>query len=274
MRALPAAGEPNLVALKGTGEESRGRLPKSGIASCGPIAGGQPLTVAHEPKARGRLRIVILDDHLLFAESLELALAAEGYDVRRVAPPERTGSTEALLSAIVRQRPRIVLLDLDLGRFGDGAGLIPGLTEADIDVVVVTAVIDRARWGEAIHLGARTVLAKSRPLQDIRDTVRRIGQGLPVMEQEEREELLGEWHRQGGELAHIRARLELLTPRERQVLGHLMQGRTVHDIALIGVVSEATVRTQVKAVLAKLQVSSQLAAVGLAHQASWRPPPD
>jgi DNA-binding NarL/FixJ family response regulator len=38
------------------------------------------------------------------------------------------------------------------------------------------------------------------------------------------------------------------------------------------VVAEATVRTQVKSILAKLEVSSQLAAVGLAHRVGWRPP--
>ena len=51
-----------------------------------------------------------------------------------------------------------------------------------------------------------------------------------------------------------------------------MKGRTVREIATLGVVSEATVRTQVKSVLAKLEVTSQLAAVGLAHQAGWRAP--
>ena len=45
-----------------------------------------------------------------------------------------------------------------------------------------------------------------------------------------------------------------------------MRGRSVREIASIGVVSEATVRTQVKSILAKLEVSSQLAAVGLAHR--------
>jgi len=39
-------------------------------------------------------------------------------------------------------------------------------------------------------------------------------------------------------------------------------------------VSEATVRTQVKSILAKLEVSSQLAAVGLAYQVGWRAPYD
>ena len=44
------------------------------------------------------------------------------------------------------------------------------------------------------------------------------------------------------------------------------------DIARNRVVSEATVRTQVKSILAKLEVSSQLAAVGLARSVGWQPP--
>jgi two-component system, NarL family, nitrate/nitrite response regulator NarL len=56
------------------------------------------------------------------------------------------------------------------------------------------------------------------------------------------------------------------------VLGHLMRGQTVHEIATTSFVSEATVRTQVKAILAKLEVSSQIAAVGLAHQIGWHSP--
>ena len=70
----------------------------------------------------------------------------------------------------------------------------------------------------------------------------------------------------------MQGRLDQLTVREREVLAHLMRGRTVREIATVGVVSEATVRTQVKAILAKLDVTSQIAAVGLAHQVGWRPP--
>ena len=55
------------------------------------------------------------------------------------------------------------------------------------------------------------------------------------------------------------------------MLRQLMQGHQVREIARLNVVSEATVRTQVKSILAKLEVSSQLAAVGLAHEAGWRP---
>jgi DNA-binding NarL/FixJ family response regulator len=141
-----------------------------------------------------------------------------------------------------------------------------------VNVVVVTASADRSRWGEALRYGARATLSKSQPLNDILATVRRINAGLPVMTHEQREELLRLWHEQRRETQGIHERFGQLTAREMQVLGHLMLGHSVHDIAVASVVSEATVRTQVKSILAKLHVSSQLAAVGLAHQIGWRPP--
>ena len=222
--------------------------------------------------ARSQVRVLLVEDHVLFAESMELALFVEGYDVRRLAAPDLSMSPQALLTAILKIRPRIVLLDLDLGDFGDGVRLVRPLAEAGIDVVVVSASQDEARRGDALRRGARKVLSKSGPLTEVMATVRRLHQGLPVMDVVERERIISQWYTDHQETADARERLDQLTPRERQVLGHLMQGRAVGDIAVIGVVSEATVRTQVKSILAKLDVSSQLAAVGLAHRVQWRPP--
>jgi DNA-binding NarL/FixJ family response regulator len=228
--------------------------------------------MSHGPSTHSRTRVVIVDDHVLFAESLELAFGVEGYWVRRVAVPEGSGSTQGYLSSILRLRPNVVLLDLDLGTFGDGTRLIAPLTQAGVAVVVVTASLDHGRWGECLRYGARKMLPKTSPLNDILATVRRINEGLPVMGSDERARLLDAWHKRRVEQRELTARLELLTAREREVLGHLTLGRTVRDIAMIGFVSEATVRTQVKSILAKLEVSSQLAAVGLAHHVGWRSP--
>ena len=60
-----------------------------------------------------------------------------------------------------------------------------------------------------------------------------------------------------------------LTDRERDTLQALARGRTVHEIANSWVLSEATVRTHVRSVLAKLNVPSQLAAVSLALRSGW-----
>jgi DNA-binding NarL/FixJ family response regulator len=221
--------------------------------------------------ARGDFRILIIEDHVLFAESLELALTLEGYDARRVPVPTDERGAGALVAAMVRLRPRVILLDLDLGAFGDGLRLIPMLAKSGANVVVVTASTDRGRWGEAIWLGARKVLPKSRPLNEILAAVRKINNSLPVMGYEEREELLALWQHKRVERSSRKECFDKLTVRERQVLAQLMRGRTVRDIARDSVVSEATVRTQVKSILAKLNVTSQLAAVGLAHDIDWHP---
>jgi DNA-binding NarL/FixJ family response regulator len=214
--------------------------------------------------------VLIIDDHVLFAESLELALSLEGYDVRRLELPAEGGSMATLRSLALRANPRTVLLDLDLGRFGDGVNLIGPLAKAGINVVVLTASEELGRWGGCMRLGARRVLPKSGALQQALATVRRLHQGLPVTSRDELETLLDAWARERQAHDDLRRRLDLLTPRERQVLGALIEGRTVRAISQESVVSEATVRTQVKSILNKLEVSSQLAAVGMANQVGWK----
>jgi DNA-binding NarL/FixJ family response regulator len=165
-----------------------------------------------------------------------------------------------------------VLLDLDLGIIGDGAQLIEPLSRAGVAVVVLTGNVDRVRWGGCMRSGARRVLQKSSPLNEILATLRRINNRLPVTTVEERAELVQLWQGERATVHDLRQRLEQLTHREREVLGQLMLGHPVRDIAAVSVVSEATVRTQVKSILAKLNVGSQVAAVGLAHRAKWLPP--
>ena len=213
--------------------------------------------------------VAIVEDHALLAESLLLALSLEGFNVTVVPLSQSTTSATDLLHSILTLRPRVVLLDLDLAATGDGAPLIEPLTRAGCSVVVVTASGDLARWGECLSRGARTVLAKSTPLREITDTIRRVTEGLPVLSDTRRAELVQDWQRRRAEVSTRRARLARLTPREEEVLLGLMRGKRVHDIAEEGHVSEGTVRTQVKAVLAKLGVTSQIAAVAVTRDAGW-----
>ncbi len=92
---------------------------------------------------------------------------------------------------------------------------------------------------------------------------------MPAMPRGLRESLLELWRRDGKEKHELRQRFAKLTPRERQVLGGLVSGHMVHEIAITDMVAEATVRTQVKAILSKLEVNSQLTAVALAHEIGW-----
>lgn len=223
------------------------------------------------PGPLGMTRVAVVEDHVLFAEALDVALTLEGYDVHRQPVTENAMSGQ-LLTGLLHARPHIVLLDLDLAGGGNGVRLVEPLTRSGIAVVVVTGSMDRARWGECLRYGARTVLPKSTPLSSILATIRLIGERRPVIDREERDALISQFHQEKALVRDMRRKLELLTPRERVVLGRLMDGQPVREIALASFVSEATVRTQVKSILAKLEVTSQLAAVGAAHLVGWRPP--
>lgn len=64
-------------------------------------------------------------------------------------------------------------------------------------------------------------------------------------------------------------RLDWLSPRERAVLIHMMDGLSAEEMAPLDFVTVATVRSQIRNVLMKLGVSSQLAAVAHAYAACW-----
>ena len=219
-------------------------------------------------------RVTVVDDHALFAEALVIALRAQSVDARCVIPELPTTTFPQLGRTIVSTRPSLVLLDLDLGGVGDTMRLLTTLASAHRSVIVVTGSADRTRRGEALAKGARAVIAKTAPFSQIVDAVERERRGLPVMSRSERDALVDCYHEAAEVHRELRAKFSRMTRREAEVLGQLMAGKQVMDIARSRVVSESTVRTQVKAILDKLQVGSQLTAVGLAHQLGWIPPTD
>jgi two-component system nitrate/nitrite response regulator NarL len=216
-------------------------------------------------------RLAVVDDHLLFAEAMVVALVNVGYDARCVVPSGNASTVASLTAQVLAGNPDVVLLDLDLGKAGHGLDLVSRLS-ARSHVVVVTGTSDPVQVGAALAAGATTVISKSLPLEQILHTLTRVRDGLPVMAKEERERLLARWRQEEEFDREVKARFDLLTAREAEVLGELMAGRQVSEIARRSFVSESTVRTQVKSVLGKLQVNSQLTAVGLAHRARWRAP--
>jgi len=219
----------------------------------------------------GSWTVAIVDDHALLAEALVIALRGQELDAHCVSPRD-DDDRQSVERRVLDTDPNMVVLDLDLGSAGDGMALVAGLNKRGIDVVVLTGSIDRTRHGEALAQGAAAVLSKSAPFSDIVAAIRLISEGRPVMPPEQQKTLIADWRKVAAARRDLRRRFGLITRREAEVLGLLMDGRHVNEIARLRFVSESTVRTQVKSILAKLEVSSQLTAVGLAHQLGWRPP--
>jgi two-component system nitrate/nitrite response regulator NarL len=229
-----------------------------------------------------QVRVLIVEDHRLLAQSLRLALEASGMSVS--VPPI---DLAAIRAAAREVPPDVVLLDLDLGPKAvaqadaagtdttapmlDGLTLVPSFVAAGAQVVVVTGSTDRERQGRCLEQGALAVLPKTGSLDVLVAAIDAAAAGRSPVPTAERDQLL---EAARGARAQRRAQLapfERLTQRERAVFGSVVEGRGAAEIATREYVSEATVRTQIRSILAKLGVKSQLAAVAQAHHAGWLP---
>ena len=209
--------------------------------------------------------VLIVEDHALLANTLVIALSAEGCRARIA----DLSSVEVLLQQVRTFRPGVVLLDLDLGPLGDGVAMVKPLTELGARVLVVSGTTDRLRLAETVELGAVGFLSKQAPFEQLLSTVLDVVAQRPVLSTARRYELLADLRAARAIRERDLAPFTTLTPRERSVLAALAQGQRVDTIAAAAVVSEATVRSQIRGVLAKLNVNSQLEAVALAWTVGW-----
>lgn len=212
--------------------------------------------------------VALVDDHRLFSASLSMALQTAGLDVLA---PTLTSMTE-VLEVLLDAHPAVVMLDRDLGPLGSGEALISPLSEAGAWVIVVSGTLDEVVMGRCLAKGATTCVSKSDPFEDLLGVALSVMEGRKPLPDAERYRLIGEWRRWQASTNLTKAPFSQLTSREAAVLGKLMDGRSVKGIAEDDFVSEATVRSQVRGILGKLGVSSQLEAVAAALRAQWRPP--
>ncbi len=213
-------------------------------------------------------RIVIVDDHPLLALALCAGLEDLGAEVSQLDPGLGAGR---LIDAIAADPPDCTVLDLGLPLAGGGVGLIEPIISRGARVVVLTGETNRWLLARSSAAGAGAVLSKVEPLSTIVDTILRVAAGHDVRPAQ-RAELAAELRRLDTERSRRHAPFDELSPRERQVLAGLMDGQKPSDLAERNYVSVATVRSQVKSLLNKLGVSSQLEAVAMAHRNHWEPP--
>ena len=213
-------------------------------------------------------RIAIVEDHGLIAQTVATALLARGNEVRVVDPRE----TADIVGTVLAEPPELVLLDLDLGPAGDATRLIEEFREAGSAVVIVTGVDDRIRHSRCVAAGAAGVVSKSTSFDALLRAIETALAEGTLLSQHEREEHLRRLREHARAEGERLGPFEELTPREAEVLGDLVQGRSVNEIAERAFVSVATVRSQVRSILAKLDAPSQVAAIGRARQAGWVPP--
>jgi two-component system nitrate/nitrite response regulator NarL len=209
-------------------------------------------------------RVLLVEDHAIIKQALALALEQAGLTVESAVSVE----PEAVLKQAEAFRPEVVLLDFYLGE-ADSLPMIGPLQALGARVVVLTGTTDPRSLGACLEAGALGVVSKAESLDRVARAIADAVDGSAVMRPAERDALLDAARQARADEEERLAPFASLTARERQVLAHLMQGHSAEDISRIEYVSLATVRSQIRGILQKLDVSSQLAAVTLAQQAGW-----
>jgi DNA-binding NarL/FixJ family response regulator len=218
--------------------------------------------------------ILVIDDHEILATALMVTLRQKGFDAQLLPVTD----LDTMVAEARQHRPGIALLDLDLGSAADGdrldgTDLVRPLRRQGWKVLVVTGMADLDHIAAAIHHGATSWIIKTAQFEELTQFVAEVALGGGGMPEEERAELLRRFAANEPARSDARRKMARLTVREREILTRLADGDSPAEIAAATYTALGTVRTHIRAILTKLEVKSQLAAVAIAHRHGAEPSP-
>ena len=208
---------------------------------------GRPRRIAHVPE---EITCLIADDHEVVREGLRLALS-RSQRIRVIGEAADGASAVALAE---RRRPDVVIMDL---RMPDMDGLeateliankAPGTA-----VLIFTAYGERSLLQRGLESGALGYILKETPHETLVRAIEKVAAGETFVDPG----LMAE-------VVSARGQPDILTPREREILQLLADGMSNVDVAAKLFISQETVKSHVRHILAKLEADTRTQAVAIA----------
>ena len=199
------------------------------------------------------IRVVIAEDQAMVLGALEALLELEP-DISVVA---RAANGREALEAAGRLTPDVLVTDIEMPAM-TGLELAAALraSHPSVRTIILTTFARPGYLRRALDAGARGYLLKDRPAAELADAVRRVHQGLRVVDPALATEA---WS----------AEPDPLTDRERQILQRAGDGRSSTEIANELRLSEGTVRNYLSEAIAKLGASNRVDAARIARAKGW-----
>jgi DNA-binding NarL/FixJ family response regulator len=218
-------------------------------------------------------RVLIVDDQELVRAGLRAIMEASGVDVVGEAADGAEG-----VDLATELRPDVVLMDVRMpGIDGiEATRRIRALPEDDVPRVLVLTTFDLDEYVfEALRAGASGFLLKDTPRAELVRAIEVVAGGDALLAPSATRRLVEDFARRRAAGSPPAAdALEVLTPRERDVLELVARGLSNTEIAAQLVVGQATVKTHVGHVLMKLGLRDRVQAVILAYEAGVVAPGD
>ena len=211
-------------------------------------------------------RVLIVEDHALVAIGLQLALSARGWDVETT-----DGPTAADVIDHAAASSRSACCSTSTSAKASAAASISSSRCAPPAPTWSCSPPRPAApcWPPASRQGAAGWVGKDAFLDEVVAALHDVLDGTPLIGCAAREAMIDELRIERAGLRRALSPFERLTARERDVLAALVDGLSAEEIAETQFVALTTVRSQIRAVLQKLGVRSQLAAVAHANRVGW-----
>lgn len=210
------------------------------------------------------LRVLLVDDHPLFLQSLKMLLSANGYQV--------VGTAGTGMEALKQARlvhPELILMDIEMPEFdGLAATRLIKAEMPQIKIVMLTVSASDEHLFEAVKSGGSGYLLKSQSAEQFLELVAQVGHGGAALSPELAARLLSEFARQAKQI-ESQAVEEVpaeLTPRQVEILSLVAQGLTYSQVGETLHISEPTVRYHMGEIINRLHLNNRAQVIAYAAQ--------
>jgi len=207
------------------------------------------------------MRILLVDDHTLFLQSLKMLLAANQYQVVGTAGDGREALKQARLLS-----PELILMDIEMPVCdGLAATRLIKAKMPEIKIVMLTVSSSDDNLFEAVKSGASGYLLKSQPAERFLELLGQVEQGGAALPPELAARLLAEFARQAQHLESSPLDSSAdLTDRQREILTLVAQGLTYPQVGETLYLSVSTVRYHMGQILERLHLENRAQVIAYA----------
>ena len=219
------------------------------------------------------IKLLVVDDHPMVREGLAAMLS----DCEEITLLNSCSNSEEAIQAAIEQEPDIILMDIRMkGKNGIETTKEILLLKPQLKIIFLTVFEDTESIRQALQSGAAGYILKHVSREKLIETIKRVFNGETVIDQSIFHQIVDDYTRLSKKVAEkrkapLRENIEELTPREQEILQHLVKGLTNKEISSATNLAVDTVKTHLRNIFRKFGVKNRTQAITQAMKLSQNP---